>query len=216
VFALKKGLMTLHTIGSRLACCFLLAGLFGACVDDEGRIESTWTTSAEITADLPPIAAFGVVCIDRTCTTDAEASSDDVFIANYHWSWGDGFSTSGSNASAATHTYAAYGSYGLTLSVFDSIGQLSGTVKLVTLVEGPHPNFTVSCVGRTCTFNASSSTGPAALVGFHWDWDDETTSTVAVPSVAHTFGFAATFRVHLRVTDANGSMAGITRNVVVP
>jgi PKD repeat protein len=206
--------MTFHTIGSRLTCC-LLAGLLGACLAEDGPTESTSTPSA-ITADLPPIAAFGVVCIDRTCSADAEGSSDDVFIASYTWAWGDGATTTGgSSASAPSHTYASYGPFRILLSVFDSAGQVGRTSKLVTLVEGPHPNFTFSCVGRTCTFDASSTTGPAPLVGFHWDWDDETSSDVTVPITSHTFGFAATFRVHLRVTDANGRTDGITRNVAV-
>lgn len=207
--------MSLHTIGSRLICCLLLTGLFGACLAEDGPIEATPAPTA-ITADLPPIAAFGVVCIDRTCSADAEGSSDDVFIASYSWAWGDGTTTTGgSSASAPNHTYAAYGPFRILLSVFDSAGQVGRTSKLVTVVEGPHPSFTFSCAGRTCTFDASSSTGPAPLVGFHWDWDDETSSDVTAPTTSHTFAFAATFRVHLRVTDANGRMAGITRDVVV-
>jgi PKD repeat protein len=208
--------MPLLTNGSRFSCCLLL-GLLGACLSEDGHIEPTQTTQVAVTADLPPIAAFGVVCIGLTCSADAEASSDDVFIASYSWSWGDSTSTTGgSSASAPSHTYAVPGPYRILLSVFDSIGQVGRTSKLVTAVEGPSPNFTASCATRNCTFDGSSSTGPSPLVGFHWDWDDETTTDATVPTAGHTFGFAATFRVHLRVTDANGRTAGITRDVVVP
>jgi hypothetical protein len=210
--------MSRHTIGSGLASfALLITGLLAGCLDEGERIEAGQANVVALAADLPPLAAFGVVCIDLTCSADAEASSDDVSIASYSWAWGDGASTfGGSSASAPSHSYAAYGLYRINLTVFDSSGQLARTSQLVSLVQGPSPDFSVSCAGRTCTFDASSSTGPAALTGFHWDWDDETTTDATVPTATHTYGFGATFRVHLRVTDANGRSAGITRAVVVP
>lgn len=203
--------MSFHALGSRLSCC-LLAVLFGACLDVEEPTESTHAAAI----DQPPIAAFSVLCIDRTCTADAETSTDDVFIATYSWNWGDGASTTGgSSASAPSHTYATYGPFRIFLTVFDSAGQFNRTSKPVVLVEGPHPDFTFNCTGRTCSFNASTTTGPAPIVSYHWDWDDESSTDATLPVALHTFGFAATFRVHLRVTDANGLMDGITRNVTV-
>jgi PKD repeat protein len=202
--------MSLRTIGSAL---LLLAGLFGACVSEE---EGIATTRSAVT-DNPPHAAFSVVCIDLTCSADAEASSDDVFIANYAWSWGDGSVTSGgSSASAPSHTYAAFNVYTITLTVTDSIGQTGSTSQTVILIPGPHAEFTASCSGRTCSFDASASSSGVPLTNFHWDWDDETTTDTTSTSATHVYAYGATFRVHLTVTDAKGESNGVTHNVVVP
>ena len=77
--------MSVRTLGSGLFSCLLVAGLFGACVAEPDGGDGTSSVSADL--DVPPQAAFTVVCIDKTCFADAETSSDDVFIANYHWDW---------------------------------------------------------------------------------------------------------------------------------
>jgi PKD repeat protein len=207
--------MSLRTFGTGLSSCVLVAALFGACVTGEETDSPSAQVSTQQLTDLPPSAAFAVVCIDRTCFTDAEASSDDVFIETYSWRWGDGAATiGGSSALAPSHTYAGYGSFTIRLGVVDSAGQTASTSRGVTLVQGPTAAFTFSCAGRTCQVDASGSTGPAAITSYHWDWDDETTTDTTSAQAAHTFAFAATFQVHLTVTDANGLTAGVTHAVV--
>jgi PKD repeat protein len=211
--------MSLRTLGSGLSSCLVMAALLGGCLSAEENVDGASAPSVQVATqqltDLPPHAAFSVVCIDRTCFPDAEASSDDVFIANYSWRWGDGAATSGSNASAPSHTYAAYGSFTIFLGVTDSAGQTSNASQRVTLIPPPTVAFTVSCSGRTCTGDASGSSSPVGIASYHWDWDDETTTDTTASTAVHTFAFGATFLVHLTVTDANGLSAGITHAVVV-
>ena len=74
-------------------------------------------------ADDPPLANFYAVCVSpRLCAVDAEASSDDGYIKNYHWNWGDGTSTNGTR-SDPTHTYAAAGNYTIILTITDNANQ---------------------------------------------------------------------------------------------
>jgi PKD repeat protein len=204
-------LMTLRMVGSGLWSWLLLVGALSACVAEPHE------SSVVAALDLPPHAAFSVVCIDRTCTVDAEASSDDVFIASYRWSWGDGETTTGgSSASAPSHTYASFAGFTITLTVTDGAGQTASTVKGVTLVQGPTAAFTFLCSSFSCLVNASTSTGPAAITAYHWDWGDETTTDVTTPTTVHTYAFGTTFQAHLTVTDANGRSAGVTRGLTVP
>lgn len=79
-------------------------------------------------ADDPPNASFYYSCADtgHWCSVDAEASSDDGYITSYRWSWGDGTFTNGTN-SAPTHTYAAAGTYKITLTVTDNANQSTST-----------------------------------------------------------------------------------------
>jgi PKD domain len=213
--------MSLRTLGLGLSSCLLVAGLFGACISAEDVAAGTGSPSVDVATqaltDAAPHAAFSVVCIDRTCHGDAEASSDDVFIASYSWNWGDGAVTSGgSSASAPSHTYAAYGTINITLTVTDSIGQTSSASRSVVLVQPPTAAFTFSCASRTCTVDASSSSGPSLIINYHWDWDDETTTDTTGSSTLHTYAYGATFLVHLRVTDSFGNTGAITKSLVVP
>jgi PKD domain/Metallo-peptidase family M12B Reprolysin-like len=68
----------------------------------------------------------------------------------------------------------------------------------------PTANFTVSCTGRTCSFNASTSTDNQTIPvgGYWWDFGDGTTG--AGKTVQHTYSFGSFFWVHLVVTDSGG------------
>lgn len=82
-------------------------------------------------ADDPPYASFYYACGLTFCGFDAEASGDDGYITNYHWNWGDGTSTNGTR-SDPSHTYAAHGTYTVTLTVTDNASQTTSTFLSVT------------------------------------------------------------------------------------
>jgi PKD repeat protein len=82
-------------------------------------------------ADDPPHASFYYSCGTTFCGFDAEASWDDGYITNYRWNWGDGTFTNGTNSSPS-HTYAAHGTYTVTLTVTDNVGQTNSTSLRVT------------------------------------------------------------------------------------
>jgi|GEM_PF-3350488 len=82
-------------------------------------------------ADDPPHASFYYSCGLTLCGFDAEASSDDGYITNYRWNWGDGTFTNGTN-SAPGHTYAAHGNYTVTLTVTDNASHTDSTSLLIT------------------------------------------------------------------------------------
>jgi PKD repeat protein len=82
-------------------------------------------------ADDPPYASFYYACGTTFCGFDAEASSDDGYITNYHWDWGDGTSTNGTD-SDPSHTYAAHGTFKVTLTVTDNAGHKTSICLSVT------------------------------------------------------------------------------------
>jgi PKD repeat protein len=182
--------------------------------DSVGQTSSVMHNVSAI--DQPPHAAFSTVCSDKKCTVEAEASSDDVAIVQFTWSWGDGQgSIGGSPMSLTSHTYANYGTYTITLTVTDTAGQTGTASQTVVLRVGPQASFTYSCAGRSCTFNASASTGPVAITNYHWDFDDETTLDTAQATAVHVYAYGAIFRVGLTVTDSNGVTNTITLPVTV-
>lgn len=189
-----------------------VASLLGACAVDD----SAETTQAVV--GPPPHAAFSEVCVGKTCSADSEASSAGTgSLTNFAWSWGDGATTSGgSPASAPSHTYATFGTFTITLTVTDSGGGTNTTSHAVNVVEGPTASFDPKCAQLQCIGDAVLTSGPAPIVNYHWDWDDETTTDSGDNVVFHNYAYGATFRIHLSVTDANGREGGVTHTVTLP
>jgi subtilisin family serine protease len=93
----------------------------------------------------PPTASFTYSCTDLSCSFNGSGSSDsDGSISSYDWTFGDNTSGSGMTAS---HTYAAGGTYTVTLTVTDDDGAMGSTSKSVTVSEPSSGGFTLSATG---------------------------------------------------------------------
>ncbi|MBE7323975.1 PKD domain-containing protein [Nocardioides sp. Y6] len=79
-----------------------------------------------------PVARATAQVDGRTVTLDATASSDDAGITGYEWELGDGATATGG---LVTHTYAAGGSYPVTLRVRDAAGAVGTTTLQVDVAE---------------------------------------------------------------------------------
>src|SRR3989441_7483512 len=75
----------------------------------------------------------------------------------------------------------------------------------LTPASAPPPvaNFTSSCSGLTCNFDASSSTAQATAT-YSWNWGDATPAGSG-KTATHSYGPAGTYNVTLTVTDGGGS-----------
>lgn len=98
---------------------------------------SSNNSGGEEPANEPPTASFTFACVDATCQFDGGASSDpDGTIEHYQWQFGDGQTAAGEFVS---HTYAAQGTYMVSLTVIDDEGDTassSASVDVVAPVEG--------------------------------------------------------------------------------
>ncbi len=101
-------------------------------------------------------------CTEATCQLDASASSDaDGTIESYLWDFGDG--TSPGAGVLANHTYAASGTYTVTLTVTDDRGDTATFSQDVTVTvpnQLPVAAFSANCAGLDCTFDSSNSSRP--------------------------------------------------------
>ncbi|WP_210480609.1 PKD domain-containing protein [Naasia sp. SYSU D00948] len=103
--------------------------------DDDGSRSST-TKSVTVTApNAAPVADFSVTASNLGVTVNGSTSSDsDGSIASHTWTFGDG--NSGTGATTA-HTYAAAGTYDITLTVTDDDGATTALTKAVTVTAPP-------------------------------------------------------------------------------
>jgi carboxypeptidase T len=92
--------------------------------DNLGKSATSSQTVAVEMINIAPQALFNISCENLTCSFDGSISSDETGeINSYQWSFGDGSSASGAQA---THIYADGGTYNISLVVTDEY-DLSGS-----------------------------------------------------------------------------------------
>ncbi len=90
------------------------------CVTDDGGLESCCATSANVAEDPPPVCMAGGPYAgfpNTDIALDASGSSDNGSIVAYAWEFGDGATGTGE---MVTHSYAATGTFTVTLCVTDN------------------------------------------------------------------------------------------------
>ena len=94
------------------------------------------STSTSVTANAAPIASFsGKLLSGKQLKLDASASSDQHgTITSYQWKLGDGTEK---NGKVLTHRYAAAGTYSVTLTLTDDLGDSSSTTQTFKIAAAP-------------------------------------------------------------------------------
>jgi PKD repeat protein len=147
--------------------------------------KGSWCTVDDRFPPPPPGAVITIVSVDYLkVVVDGSLSYDpDGTIVSYVWDFGDGSSATGMTA---THTYAAEGTYTITLTVMNNDGLTSTDSELVTVHWPPLlASFTYTVDGLTVNVNASSSSSENGIVSYVWDWGDGTTGTGV--TATHTY-----------------------------
>jgi PKD repeat protein len=137
----------------------------------------------------------------------ASAAGPGRTIASYGWDFGDGATGSGVTV---THNFPTVGTYTVTLTVTDDIGQVTTFSTSVTVVPAlPTVIITTSpsapIPGQPVNFNSDATTyypgsGPAR---FAWTFGDGTPGS-ALANPTHVYAAIGTYSVGLSVTDTSG------------
>jgi PKD repeat protein len=146
-----------------------------------------------------PVANFTYLTVcEGTPTTFNDASQANAgttgTIVSYSWNFGDGGTATGS---AASHTFASYGTYTVTLTVVNSNGCIHSVSKPVFVNPKAIAEFTYSpsiCLGDPVMFynQAYIPTGSLSYIDqWVWDFGDGTTPVIigaaGNPNVTHSF-----------------------------
>ncbi|HEY5822678.1 MAG TPA: PKD domain-containing protein [Propionibacteriaceae bacterium] len=186
--------------------------------DNKGATNQTQRT-VNVTvppANQLPTAAIVNTCNELDCTFDGTTSTDpDGSIDTYLWTFGDG--TAAVTGASPAHTYAADGTYTVSLKVTDNRGGTHTVTKQVVVRANVKPvaSFTTTCTDLVCGFNSSASNDPdGAITAFAWNFGDGSTeATDANPT--HTFASPGTYNVKLTVTDDHAATTSKTVAVTV-
>ena len=161
-----------------------------------------------------PTAAFTFTTDGLTADFESQSSDPEGSTLTHAWNFGD--NSNGSNA-PVSHTYAASGTYDVTLTVTDDQGASHSTTQQVTVSGGNQPptaSFTVVTTDLTATFtNTSSDPDPGFIQSYAWDFGDGSVSSDTSPS--HTYGTSNTYTVELTVTDNDGAQHSVSQSVTV-
>ncbi|WP_108718086.1 PKD domain-containing protein [Miniimonas sp. S16] len=204
--------------GATASHTYAAAGTFrvGLVVTDaEGLTDATARDVTVAAPNRAPVAAFTGSADGLRVDVDATSSTDpDGDALSYAWAFGDGSTGSGV---AASHTYAAGGTFTVTLTVSDARGATSSATRSFAVVRpnlAPVAVFSSSVSGLTVSVNGSGSTDPeGGVLTYAWDFGDGTTGTGA--TATRTYATAGTYTVALTVTDDRGATHRTTAAVTV-
>ncbi|MEP6731646.1 MAG: S8 family serine peptidase [bacterium] len=169
-----------------------------------------------------PIAKFTSSCVLLTCSLDASTSSA-LPTATYAWTFGDGSTAAGTTAS---RTYAAAGSYAITLSITDANGTNSATSSVVvTAPVNQLPTATISTPAVSASFTPGASvsfsgagTDPedGTLTGASLVWASSLNGQIGTGTAFATSALiAGTHTITLTAKDSKGATRSATRVIVI-
>lgn len=189
--------------------------------DNDGATGTDTTTATIAMGNMAPTAdangpyvgtAGQPVLFDGSGSTDADGT-----IVAYEWDFGDG--GTGTGISPA-HTYAASGTFNVTLTVTDN-GGLSDSAMTTAAIDPENVPPTANAngpysgeVGVDIQFSSAGSTdSDGTIVSYLWDFGDANTSTLANP--LHSYASAGSFTVILSVTDNEGATGSDTTTATI-
>lgn len=196
-----------------LVCIALLAGvLMSGCIEEEGEEEPTNTA---------PVASFTSSVEHNTSTaggtvtfTDASTDADTDDTLTYSWDFGDNTNSTLQNP---THTYAANGTYTVTLTVSDGTDTGTKSASVIVGNVAPTADFTSVATNLSVVFtDASTDPNTGDTLTYSWDFNgDDTADNTTSGPITYEYSAAGTYNATLTVTDDYGLTGTVTKEITV-
>ncbi len=189
--------------------------------DAQGNLATDVVTITVIDATWPAADAGPdqVVDEDTLVNFDGSASSDNVGIISYVWTFTDGTLQTlfGVNPS---YTFETPGVYTVTLNVTDAEGYFTTDTVVITVRDTTPPivyisNYATTVQNAPLTLDASGSYDNFAIAHYLWDFGDGTLENSTIPSVIHTFTKPGAYMITLVVVDETGNLNSASVSIVV-
>ncbi|MFH1160439.1 MAG: PKD domain-containing protein [bacterium] len=170
-----------------------------------------------------PVANFSfssITCQTQPiCFTDLSQENGGGLITFHYWNFGD--PTSGMNNTSALqnpcHTFAAAGTYSVSLTVTNVSNCDNTIVKNVVVHQRPVANFSAdtACLGSVTTFTDLSIAGTTTpTLTYSWDFGDGTPPS-SLPAPTHTYTSYGIYTVTLTIINTNGCIHSVSKPVLV-
>jgi parallel beta-helix repeat protein len=198
-------------------------------VDDAGNWNSTIIKNILIVDNDNPIADAGpsqIVNVNSFVTFNGSASTDNIGVTNYTWTFNDSTGNITHYGVSPTHNFTVSGNFTVSLNVTDAAGNWDTDTVLIIVAEHPvvditapeahaGPDQTVT-LGTSVTFDGSTSIDNVGIANYTWTFTHNSTS-VTLYGVSPTFRFweVGNHTVTLNVSDAAGNWNTGTMRVEV-
>jgi PKD repeat protein len=194
---------------------YITAGTYNVSLTIVDTMGATNTVIKPITVNPLPTALFSIEtpsCEGNPVQFHDHSTTQTGFITEWLWDFGDGNTTTVvfPNNPDVTYTYAATGTYIVTLTITNSDSCSNSTQNQVTTISNPMAMFTSSsgCASGPVSFTDTSiENGGGTIITWNWNFDDpasgpDNTSTLQNP--IHQFSSAGDYDVQLIITNING------------
>jgi PKD repeat protein len=205
---------------SGTACNFIEQAVFlGSGLSKMGLPNFLHFVSGPITANFVADAGCSNLPVQFTDQSNTSAG----YIQRWIWNFGDGSAHDTvlfPDNPNVQHIFANPGSYNVSLTAINNLGQSNSTTHTITIHPGPIADFSYSgsCVNSIVVFSdASSLNGSSEIISWQWDFGDPASgsnNTSVLPDPVHEYQEADTFNVMLVVTNVTGCMDTIIKQVI--
>jgi len=173
---------------------------------------ATDTMTVTVEDSEPPVADAGVnqaVDMGDEVTFNGSASTDNVDVVNYTWTFDDGGDVT-LYGMYPTYVFENAGTFVVTLTATDDLGNVDTDTMTVTVNDLVDPVADAGedaeiSAGDTYVFDGSGSSDNLAIVDYTWTFMDATEQELTGVSPDYEFLNEGEFLVTLTVTDAAGN-----------
>jgi gliding motility-associated-like protein len=190
---------------------YVNAGTYQVSLTTTSNNGCTNTVTIQVVVNPLPQAAFTntSVCVGSPTNFTDQSTISTGNINSWAWNFGDNSTASTQNPS---HTYAAAGTYTVTLVVNSASSCQDSVQQVINVYALPVVQFTADdtdgCVTHCVNFTDQSTVTGGNITGWLWDFGDGGQSASQNPN--HCYTTPGTYDVTLTVTSSNGCTSTYT------